>query len=145
MELHELAEKVKTYFQNKEVAAVYLFGSYVKGKNRSGSDADIGILYPEGISSVERFERNLDYAVELEETLNIPVDIVDVERADAFFLHQLMLNKIIVLDKEPHRRVEFEVKRRREFFDNKKFYDLYHQQALKRLEERAAKYDSSKE
>ncbi|MGA1823923.1 MAG: nucleotidyltransferase domain-containing protein [bacterium] len=40
-----LEEKIKTYFKNKnEVVAIYLFGSYAKGKQLSASDIDIGIL-----------------------------------------------------------------------------------------------------
>ena len=142
LELNDLIQQIKSYFTDKEVAAIYLFGSYVKGKNRSHSDADIGVLYPSGLDKVTRFERGLAYAVELEELLKFSVDIVDLERADDFFLHQLMLQKIIVLDKDTERRVEFEVRRRREYFDREKFYRMYHQQALKRIDEQELRLKS---
>jgi hypothetical protein len=40
-----MEHKISDYFKNKdEVVAVYLFGSYASGKNRTFSDIDIGIL-----------------------------------------------------------------------------------------------------
>ena len=41
----EITEKISSYFNNNsKVAAVYMFGSYAKGKNRKYSDIDLGIL-----------------------------------------------------------------------------------------------------
>jgi hypothetical protein len=66
----------------------------------------------------------------------IQFDILDLNSANLFFIHQLMKNKQLIIDKDPHYRVEFEVAYRRNFFDLQGFYDLYHKQALKRLKER---------
>ena len=44
----KLSEEISKYFINKdEVVAVYIFGSYAKGLERSFSDLDIGILFNE--------------------------------------------------------------------------------------------------
>ena len=41
----QLEEELQEYFQkSEEVIAVYLFGSYGAGKEKSGSDVDLGIL-----------------------------------------------------------------------------------------------------
>ena len=38
--------RIKDYFHNRaDIAAVYLFGSHASGKERSGSDVDIAILF----------------------------------------------------------------------------------------------------
>ncbi len=139
MSLESIVEKLRQYFFDKDVAAVYFFGSYVKGKERKGSDLDLGVLHKTNHDPLKNFEGNIEFAVQLEEIMGITVDMVDLEKVNAFILHQMMLNKILILDKDPKRRVGFEVARRREYFDRKKFYKIYHEQALKRLERRPAK------
>ena len=128
--------KLKSYFSQKQnISTVYLFGSVAKNKNRSSSDVDVAILFTGGMDSLQRFEAKLDIANDLEDLLAIKVDVVDLKSADVFFMHQIMLGKELIIDNDFHRRVDFEVKSRREFFDMQPFYDLYHSQALKRLEE----------
>lgn len=139
MSVEVIVEKLKKYFLDKDVAAVYLFGSYVKGKERKGSDLDLGILHKTNDDPLKNFESNIEFAVQLEEIMGITVDVVDLEKVNVFILHQMMLNKIMILDKDPKRRVDFEVARRKEYFDRKYFYKTYHEQALKRLERRTAK------
>jgi predicted nucleotidyltransferase len=139
MSLGSIVDILKTYFLDKDVAAVYLFGSYVKMKERKSSDLDIGILHKTNIDPLKKFESNLDFAVQLEEITGITVDLFDLEKVNTYLLHQMMLNKILILDKDTKRRVAFEVARRKEYFDRKSFYKIYHEQALRRLERRAVK------
>ena len=132
-----LEEKLNNYFQDKHfISAVYLFGSVVKGKNRKNSDIDIGVLFDEGIDPIQRFEYKLDIANELEDLLGKKTDVVDLESAGLFFIKQFLSNKKLILENDLHRRVEFEVKSRREYFDMLPFYRLYHKQAMSRLERR---------
>jgi predicted nucleotidyltransferase len=43
---HELIEKLIAYFKTKpNIVAVYLFGSYAKGKEHRSNDIDIGLLF----------------------------------------------------------------------------------------------------
>jgi len=137
MDIQSIIEKLQSYFKNQgDVIAVYLFGSTVKGKARKNSDVDIAVLFDGERSTIYRFHRKLEIAGELEELLNTRVDIVDLESADPFFFHQIMLNKILLVDKNIDKRIAFEVKKRREYFDMQPFYKLYYSQALKRLEEK---------
>ncbi len=132
---------IKAYFANKpQICAVYLFGSVAKGVSRLNSDIDLGILFAAGLSSFERFELKLEIKSDLEDLLGREVDIVDMESADLFFLHQLMLNKELLADYDQHRRVTFETTKRRNYFDRKRFYEEYHNQSLKRLGIMRSKY-----
>lgn len=72
--------------------------------------------------------------------MELQVDIVDLIAADLFFIHQVMLNKILVVDKNIHRRVQFEVDRRRQYFDMEPYLRLYYEQAMKRIEKRCNNY-----
>lgn len=116
-----------------KILIAYLFGSLVKGKARATSDVDIAIVFDD-LSLMERFDKKLTIANDLEELLHTKVDVVDLENADPFFIHQVMLHKELIYEKDIHRRVEFEVAKRRIYFDMIPFYTLYHQQALMRLE-----------
>ncbi|MCR4430965.1 MAG: nucleotidyltransferase domain-containing protein [Tepidanaerobacteraceae bacterium] len=135
-----IADIMRYFAKQDDVSTVYLFGSVVKKKTTENSDVDIAVLFIRGLSLLHRFERKLEFANDLEDILKTKVDIVDLENADLYFVHQVMLKKEIVLDRDIERRVSFEVEKRRKYFDKKRFYDLYHSQALKRLEEKGRKY-----
>ncbi|HHY05881.1 MAG TPA: nucleotidyltransferase domain-containing protein [Clostridia bacterium] len=131
---------IREYFKDQnDISTVYLFGSVAKGRTTSHSDVDIAVLFVPGLSLFQRFERRLELANDLADRLKKKVDLVDLAEADLFFIHQVMLHKEIVLDKDIERRVSFEVEKRRNYFDRKYFYDLYHRQALKRLGEKGRK------
>lgn len=131
---------IREYFKDQnDISTVYLFGSVAKGRTTSHSDVDIAVLFVPGLSLFQRFERRLELANDLADRLKKKVDLVDLAEADLFFIHQVMLHKEIVLDKDIERRVFFEVEKRRNYFDRKYFYDLYHRQALKRLGEKGRK------
>ena len=131
-----IVAKIKDYFNSmKNISAVYLFGSVAKNKNRKDSDIDIAVLFSEGMDMVERFDEKLRIASELESIFHTKVDVIDLESADLFFVHKIMEEKILIVDMEVNRRVKFEVAQRRNFFDRQYFYKLYHECAMKRLEE----------
>ena len=129
----ELIQKLRSYFQPQEdVIAGYLFGSTVKGKNRMDSDLDLAVLFHPTQDKIQCFKAKLAITNDLEEIIEKKIDIVDIGRADLFFVHQIMKNKLLIVDK-----VQFEVGYRKNFFDRQKFYRLYQGQALKRLKGRS--------
>ncbi|HOJ12289.1 MAG TPA: nucleotidyltransferase domain-containing protein [Clostridiales bacterium] len=131
MVIQTLAE----YFSNIEnTDAVYLFGSFAKNKDRKHSDIDIAVLFSVEMNIVERFEKKLRIASELEDIFHRKVDIVDLESADSFFVHKIMEEKVLIYNINVERRVVFEVKKRKDFFDRQKFYNLYNECSMKRLE-----------
>lgn len=130
----KIVNDIKAYFINKPaVSTVYLFGSTAKGLSRENSDIDIALLFEVGLSPSDRFEQKLEIASELEDILHHKIDIVDLESADLFLIHQVMIHKVLLLERDLNRRVFFEVEKRREYFDRQPFYLLHHREALKRL------------
>lgn len=75
----------------------------------------IAVLFKKNLGEHERFNLVLEFALELENILGKKIDIIDIENADPFFIHQIMLDKIIVIDNDTERRVSFEVDKRRTF------------------------------
>lgn len=128
---------ITNYFQQREdTIAVYLFGSTVKNRERQESDLDLAVLFKEGMGQFQRFEAKLKVANELEAEIKKKIDIVDLRSADLFFIHQVMRNKKLILDRDTPGRVSFEVKFRKMYFDRMPFYEQYHRQSRKRLRER---------
>ncbi|ACB86125.1 type VII toxin-antitoxin system MntA family adenylyltransferase antitoxin [Natranaerobius thermophilus] len=135
MEVKKICEILSDYFSKEEkVACVYLFGSTVNDDVKKNNDIDVAILFEENCSSFNRFDKRLEYASKLEDIFQKEVDVVNLESCDLYFIRQVMLNNILVLEKNRDRRVSFEVKQRKLFFDMKHLYDRYYDQMLKRLE-----------
>ena len=68
-QIHRAAQAIK---QNPNVAKVYLFGSFVRGEQKPGSDADISILLKhDDRRIIDRIPEYLDYFAEVK----VPVDL----------------------------------------------------------------------
>ena len=130
----EIKQDLTDYFSRVlDVCSVYLFGSCAKGAPREHSDVDIAVLFAAGLSSSERFQRRLEMLDELTGILKAKVDLVDLESAPLRLIRQIMLGKVLLIDKDLDRRVLFEVTRRRDYFDNVRFYEQYDKNAVKRI------------
>jgi predicted nucleotidyltransferase len=99
-----------------EVIAVYLFGSRARGTATARSDVDLGVLYAAPPSpSLESLP--FDIEAELERGLGAPVEIVVLNGAPADLVHRVLRDGTLLLDRDPSRRIRFEVQARNEFFD----------------------------
>ena len=96
----ELKEKIKEYFENrKDVIAVYLFGSYARGKERNLSDIDLGILLEGGDPGYFAEKRN-DFIVELGRITRKDIDPVIMNTAGQVVLKQIFLKGNCLLVKD---------------------------------------------
>jgi predicted nucleotidyltransferase len=103
------------------IAAAYLFGSAARGTAGPESDVDLGVLYsgepPRGLDSF-RLEG------EIEDLLGLPVQVVTLDEAPPDLVHRVLLGKLLI-DRDPSRRVRFEVRAHHEFFDIESDLHLY--------------------
>lgn len=99
------------------MTAAYLFGSRARGGAGPRSDTDVALLFRDGMNALDRFERRLEIATRLERAVAGRVDVVDVEAAGPVLVHQILKYGQLLLDREPGRRVRFEVAVRRRYFD----------------------------
>ena len=130
--------EIITSYLNKQadIVAVYLFGSTIKDCARKDSDLDLAVLFREDMDAFYRFDQKLQLTNELEELVQLKIDLVDLRSADDYFIHQVMKNKLLLIDKNTSARVNFEVNHRKRYFDLMYFYRQYRLQAIKRLKER---------
>jgi len=107
-----------------ELCAAYLYGSRARGTATDTSDLDVALLYrempPATLSGLP-----LDLEAKLERLIGLPVQAVVLNGAPPDLVHRVLRDGKVVLDRDPGRRIQFEVKARNEFFDLKPVLDQY--------------------
>jgi len=118
MHAEQLEEALRRAFSTAppEIIAVYLYGSRARGTATARSDVDLGVLYRAApVPSLETLP--FDIEAELERGLGAPVEIVVLNDAPVDLVHRVLRDGTLLLDRDPSRRIRFEVKARNEFFD----------------------------
>jgi len=91
------------------IAVVYLFGSYARGKNTPNSDLDLAIIYKEGAPSGRHLIHEEDYlAYRIGDALNVKeVDIINFNRQGLVFQHNVLKTGILIYDGDPSFRARY--------------------------------------
>jgi len=85
----KLIEKIRLYFNNRsEVIAVYLFGSYAKGRQQMDSDIDLAILISQNYISRQN-ELRRQYIIDLSRILRKDLHLVIMNSAGEDILAQI--------------------------------------------------------
>lgn len=110
--------------RHEDVVAAYVFGSTAKNTRTSSSDLDVGVLLetdpPPTLTALE-----LDLEGELERRLDLPVQVVVLNRAPPDLVHRVLRDGRLVVDRDPGARIRFEVAARRELFDLRPYLERY--------------------
>jgi predicted nucleotidyltransferase len=110
-----VAPTLTAFFAHPEnapgIAAVWLFGSVVRGTAGPASDVDVAILHegatPPGLAGLGlRLERDL------EALLGRPVQVVAAERAPVDLVHRVLRDGLLLCGRNCSRRIAFEVRSR---------------------------------
>jgi predicted nucleotidyltransferase len=98
------------------VLVAYLFGSVSRGTPGPRSDVDIAVLLETAPPpTLEGLPDGL--CRELERCVEAEVDLVVLNTASADLVHRVLRDGILLLDRDPSRRIRFEVQKRNEYFD----------------------------
>lgn len=118
METPQLITALKQYLgAQDDVAVAYLYGSYARGEQLSGSDVDVGVVFTGHASAEDLIFRRVVLSQELEDLIGKAVDVTDLKLASPHFNHQVLLEACLLKGKEAPERIEFEKRVRREHFD----------------------------
>ena len=99
--MSSLRNKIADYFRERpEVIAVYLFGSYARGKAHRFSDVDVGVLMA-GRNSDFHIEKKKEYMTGLARRTRKDVDLVILNSLSEVFLRQIFLEGECILVNDP--------------------------------------------
>lgn len=99
-----------------DVATAYLYGSAAGGALRPDSDIDVGVVFA-ATASITGFEACQRLEEAIERRTGRRADVIDLERAPIDLVQRVLRGGVLVLDRDPARRVRFEVRRLNEWFD----------------------------
>ena len=114
--IHKLLPKARAYLEaNPNVIFAYLFGGFARGKISPMSDIDIAVYLSENAETMQEKLNILGKLMEFLETDEI--DLVILNTASLPFVARVIENKIIMVDKNPFLRHDFESLSLRKYFD----------------------------
>ena len=118
-----VVKKISSYLHREcdEITAAYLFGSFVT--EDSFSDIDLGVITNVKPNSPLNYEINLES--KLERVIKYPMDIRIINRAPLSFCQSVIRNGMIVVDRDPNMRADFEGLILKQYFDFAPFHRRY--------------------
>jgi predicted nucleotidyltransferase len=99
---------------NHEISALYLFGSYSSGHERSKSDIDLGVLFNQDVDGFAR----INMETEISNILAKDVDLVDMKRSGPFLRHQIYKHGRLIYHDESDYAYIFRAKSINEYLDS---------------------------
>lgn len=122
----QLGELLAGRAEKEGIAAAWLFGSVARGAARPDSDVDIGILYREDPPrTLAGIGRVFNLQEELTEVTGFPIQIVNLNDAPVDLVIRVLRDGKLLIEPEPLRRIDFEVRSRNEFWDLEPYLRLY--------------------
>jgi len=118
-------EIIKTISSNlqrhAEIYTAYIYGSFVTG--RSFTDIDLGISLRHEPENVLEYEIELES--NLEQLVKIAMDVRVLNKAPLSFLQNVIRHSLVIVDREPNRRSDFESNVLKKYFDFARFRRRY--------------------
>ncbi len=135
--LDNLLQKLAVHFTGrKEVVAVYLFGSYARGKADHLSDLDIALLLRPDLPREAMWRLGLRLDVEVCDVLGTDdVDVIVLNTAPLEAQFEVIRTGILLHSNDEGIRTEYEVLMMSAYWDFKKVLDEYDAYALRRIRE----------
>lgn len=117
---------LRKFFEDEpgEELVVYLFGSRAREEGEERSDVDVAILLRETPPATLEgllFERR----DQLARSLGMEVDLVVLNRAELDLIHRVLRDGVLILDRDPARRIHFEVQARNAYWELEPFLRRY--------------------
>lgn len=127
MQLSEVdIKKIQQYFATqKDVVAVYLYGSFAHDTPHKGSDLDIAVLFDGQVNLYERLGSLYSNFPELNIKAEPEVRNIDLNQSPVFLSEVIAGNLIISLDEA--KRIKFEVGAMNSLRDTEYLRNLRHQ------------------
>jgi len=120
--LEEVLERVRRVLEPRGfVVFAYVFGSRVHGRYSLKNDVDVAVYTEEHVG----WRDLVDTLNALEDELGCRVDLVHLNTAPPTLAYEVISTGVLVLDRRPEERVEYEVRVLREYLDLKPRLEEY--------------------
>jgi hypothetical protein len=101
-----------------QVIAAYLIGSRARGSSGPLSDVDVAVLHAPDLTPRERLDLRLSLAERAGSALSTSeVDVVLLNGAPPLIRHRALRDGLSLVDSDPARRIDFEVRTLNEYVD----------------------------
>lgn len=132
-------KKIQNYFaKQKDVVAVYLYGSFAKGATHKHSDIDFGILFNPPIKTYYRLGEIINDLSDIGLPAEIDVRNLNLDDSPVFLMN--VLQGQLIYSQDEIFRITFEISAMNEFYDTQRLRDISYFYMKKRLEEGAYGY-----
>lgn len=127
---------IDTLKQDKDIVAVYLFGSYATGNEGPLSDVDIAILLDKEVPREEYFDKELDLIGIINNKLKTDeVSLVLLNSAPLTIKYGTLKNAKLLYCRDNTQRINFETKTLDMYFDFSPFLDQYDKVMYRQIRE----------
>ncbi len=113
--------KAEPFFKKYHIKTVYLFGSMVSKKMHNGSDVDMGMRFYKKLT----LKHLLKLAMELENVLGRPVDIVDLDEAPLALQYRVYRDKSLLYAENLCEELMNQTKALTMYYDYKYYLDRF--------------------
>lgn len=125
-----MEKNLREVFEEYDLAAAYLFGSFARGEEHSSSDIDIAVLFKSfDARKLLELSRNLNEEVDLDREL----DVRALNDADLVFRKNVVSEGDIIYEGDRERRMIFEEKTFKNYIDMKPHIEHYREMRSERL------------
>jgi predicted nucleotidyltransferase len=130
-----LVEKLRP---DRDLVALYLFGSYAEGKQTPVSDIDLAVLLDRGFPAALYFEKKLKLLSTITSALKTDeVDLIILNQAPPALSYRVLSQGRLLYEEEDGKaqRVSFQVKTFDRYFDFKPVERVLHEGLIRRIKE----------
>lgn len=119
-------KKMRDYFaKQKDILAVYLYGSFAKGTTHKKSDLDIAVLFSRPVNLYHRLGRIYSNLCDLKLPAEPEVRDVDLDSSPVYLLN--VINGQLIFSQNDIKRINFEVQALKQYYDTQRLRDIkYH-------------------
>lgn len=128
--------ELKRYMKGeKDILALYLFGSHSEGVAHIRSDVDLAILLSPSVDSDRHIEYRLRYLSELKKFVTGALDLVVLNQVPPLLQFQILQKGKLIFDRDADVRAEIEMKMLGRCYLAARFYEFQFSYLIQRIKE----------
>jgi len=109
---------IQNYFRiQPNVQAVFLFGSFAKGKSRPASDVDMAVLLDPAVPEGSYLDRRLQWMSDLSNQLGREADVIILNEAGPVLKHQVFEHGRLLYETDRQQTTSFKARSMIEYVD----------------------------